>query len=262
MKRRSPRTLQALAIAPGLAVSTVLTCMIGALLPPWAGLCLFIGGLTLMVLLCAGGLEDLAVRLVYRGRPLSEAEAAALAPAVTLLCQRRLGPPLVTLYVRPHHAGITAGAVGRCSILISNGLIQAAELSQLPTDQLAAVLAHQVGRSQLRHTTYDVGLEFWTLPWQLISGTSMAAARAVAWLPLIGLAWKVRPVVATVAVVESVADGRPAAGAVVAVFMALTYLAPQWSRASEQRSRDDADQFVTDHALGEALGRFLRRCPP
>ena len=78
---RSPGMSQALARSPGLFVSTVLTCMVGALLAPLPGLTLFVGGLTLMVVLCAGGLERPAVRLLGRARVLSEAEAVALAPA-------------------------------------------------------------------------------------------------------------------------------------------------------------------------------------
>src|SRR5665647_3049856 len=90
---RSPGISHALARSPGLVVSTVLTCMVGALLSPLPGLTLFVGGLALVVVLCAGGLERPAVRLLGRARDLSDVEAAALAPAIALLCQRGLGPP-------------------------------------------------------------------------------------------------------------------------------------------------------------------------
>jgi hypothetical protein len=76
---------RALARSPGLFVSTVLTCMVGALLPPLAGSALFYSGLALMGVLCVGALERPAVRLLSRARALSEAEAAALAPALALL---------------------------------------------------------------------------------------------------------------------------------------------------------------------------------
>ena len=88
---RSPGMSQALARSPGLVVSTALTCMVGALLPPLPGLTLFVGGLALTIMLCAGGLERPAVRLLGRARVLSEAEAAALAPAIALLCQKGIG---------------------------------------------------------------------------------------------------------------------------------------------------------------------------
>jgi len=138
----SPGMSQALARSPGLVVSTVLTCMVGALLPPLPGLMLFASGLA-----------------------------------------------------------------------------------------LTAVLA-------------------------------LAIAKTVGWLPLTQFAWRIRFVVAAVAAAQSVADGRIAAGMVVAVFIPLTYLAPRWQRRWDMRSQDDSDRFVADHELGDALGRFLRRCPP
>src|SRR5674476_1151931 len=96
---RSPGMSQELARSPGLVVSTVLTCMVGALLPPLPGLMLFVGGLALTIVLCAGGLERPAVRLLGRARVLSEVQAAALAPAIALLCQKGLGPPTVDLTI-------------------------------------------------------------------------------------------------------------------------------------------------------------------
>ncbi len=258
---RSPGMSQALARSPGLFVSTVLTCMVGALLPPLPGLTLFAGGLGLAAVLCAGGLEQPTVRLLGRARVLSEAEAAALAPAIALLCQKGLGPPAVGLYVRDGEVGIGAGAAGRHSVVVSAGLLQAAQMGQLPADQTAGVIAAAVGRIRLGQTRFDVAVEFWTIPWQLVRAFALAISKTVSWFPLAQFAWRIRFVVGAVAVVQSVADGRIAAGAVVAVFIALTYLAPRWQRRWDRRSQDNADRFVTEHELGDALVRFLRRCP-
>jgi hypothetical protein len=259
---RSPGMLQALARSPGLFVSTVLTCMVGALLPPLPGLTLFVGGLTLMVVLCAGGLERPAVRVLGHARVLNEAEAAALAPAIALLCQTGIGPPAVGLYARDGEVGISAGAAGRHSVVVSSGLLQAAQLGQLPADQAAGVIAAAVGRIRLGQTRFDVAVEFWTIPWQLVRAACMAIARTVGLFPLTRFAWRIRFVVAAVAVAQSVPNGRIAGGVVAAVFIALTYLAPRSLRQWDTRSQDDSDRFVAEHGLGDALGRFLRRCPP
>ncbi len=259
---RSSGMSQALARSPGLAVSTVLTCVVGALLAPLAGLALFVGGLALTVVLCAGGLERPAVRLLGRARALTETEAAALAPAMTLLCQKGLGPPVVDLYARDGEVGIGAGAAGRRSVVVSAGLLQAAQLGELPADQAAGVIAGAVGRIRLGQTRFDVAVEFWTVPWQLVHALCLAIAKPVGLFPLTQFAWRIRFVMATVAVAQSVADGRIAAGAVVSIFIALTYLAPRWQRRWDIRSQDDSDRFVAAHKLGDALGRFLCRCPP
>jgi Zn-dependent protease with chaperone function len=259
---RAPGMSQALARSPGLFVSTVLTCMVGALLPPLPGLTLFAGGLTLTVVLCAGGLEQPAVRLLGRVRVLSEAEASALAPAIALLCQKGLGPPAVELYARDGEVGISAGAAGRRSVVVSTGLLQAAQLGQLPADQAAGVIAAAVARIRLGQTRFDVAVEFWTIPWQLVRAVCVAVEKSVGLFPLTRFAWRIRFVVAAVAVAQSLPDGRIAGGVVVAVFIALTYLAPRWRRHCDTHSQDDSDRFVADHDLGESLGQFLRRCPP
>src|SRR5450631_179053 len=259
---RSPGMSHALARFPGLFVSTLLTCMVGALLPPLPGVTLFVGGPALIVVLCAGGLERPAVRLLGRARVFSEAESVALAPAIALLCQKGIGPPVVGLYARDGEVGICAGAAGRHSVVVSSGLLQAAQLGQLPADQAAGVIAAAVGRIRLSQTRFDVAVEFWTIPWHLVRAVWLGIAKAVGMFPLTGFAWRIRFVMGAVTVVQSVADGRITAGVVVAVFIALTYLAPRWQRQWDKRSQDDSDRFVADHELGNALGRFLRRCPP
>lgn len=259
---RSAGTLQALDRAPGLFVSTVLTCLVGALLPPLAGLVLFVGGLGVMVALCAGHLEEPAVRLLGRARALSQAQAAALAPAVALLCQQGLGPPAIELYVRDGQVGISAGAAGRRSVVVSAGLVQGAHLGLVPAEHAAGVIAEAAGRIRLGQTRFDLAVAFWAIPWQLVRAPCLTIARTTGAFPLAQFAWRIRFVVAAVAVTQSVADGRIAAGVVVAVFIAQTYLAPRWQRQWDRCSQDAADRFVAAHELGDALGRFLRRCPP
>ena len=253
---------RALARSPGLVVSTVLTCMVGALLPPLAGSALFFVGLVLMGVLCVGTVERSAVRLLGRARVLSEAEAAALASALALLSQRGLGPPAIKFYARDDEVGIDAVPVGRRSVVVSAGLLRAAQLGQLPADQAAGVIAGAVGRIRLGQTRFDVAFEFWTLPWQVLCAVCMAIAKTFGLLPLTQLAWRFRFVVTSVAVVQSFTEGRTASGVVVAVFIAVTYLTPRWQREWDTRSQEDSDRFVADHELGDALGRFVRRCPP
>lgn len=84
----------------------------------------------------------------------------------------------------------------------------------------------------------------------------LAIAKPVGLFPLTRFAWRIRFVVAAVAVAQSAADGRIAAGLVVAIFIALTYLVPQWQRRWDIRSQDDCGRFVADHELGDTLGRF------
>lgn len=158
--------------------------------------------------------------------------------------------------------GIRAAAAGRRCVVVSTGLLQAAQMGQLPTDQAAGVIAAALGRIRLGQTRFDVVVAFWTVPWQLVRVVYLVIARTVAWFPLTRFAWRIRFVVAVVAVAQAVVDSRIAGGVVATVFIALTYVAPRWQRQWDVRSQDDSDRFVAEHGLGDALGRFLCRCPP
>lgn len=253
--------LKALAVAPGLVVSTLLTCLVAAFLPSTASAALFVAVLAVAALLCAGRGEAVAVRLLWRVRAPNPAEAAALAPAITLLCRQGLGPPAVELYVRDHHPEVAAGGAGRRCVLISCGLVRALQQDQLPVQEAAAVIVHAVGRVRLGLTRCDAAIEFCTLPWRLVRAACSAVTQALSWLPLTRLAWKLRFVVAAVAVVQSVVEDRPVASGVVAVFIALTYLGPLSQRARQRHLVKAGDRFVVDHGHGPHLAAFLRRCP-
>lgn len=85
------RRIAVMAKAPGVAVSTVLTAALASVLPGPLPRVAFLGALLVAIAALWGVGETLGVRALYRGRPLSQAECAALAPAVVLLCQRGLG---------------------------------------------------------------------------------------------------------------------------------------------------------------------------
>ena len=89
------------AVGPGLAISTVITFMVGAALSPLAGLGLFAAGAAIATTLAFGGAEASAARVLLASRRLRAHELEDLAPALTQLCQVHLGPPLIELRVRP-----------------------------------------------------------------------------------------------------------------------------------------------------------------
>ena len=253
---RSTLMLKTLAGVPAVLVSTVLTCMVGALLPAPVGLALFVVGLVVAGLLALGRLEPQALRVWFGARPPARWEVAVLAPAVTLLCRHGIGPPTVALYVRDR-GGVGTRAVGRHGVVVSAGLVRALQLQQLRPEEAAALMAHAAGLLQVGRPRFGLLIEFWTLPWQVLVGVATAAGRGFAVLPLVDFAWKIRFVVATIAVVQSVADHRAASGAVIAVFIALTYLVPRWRRAWRQQVEAASDRFVVAHGLGAAWATFL-----
>jgi hypothetical protein len=257
--RGSTRLLRVLAVAPGLLASTLLTLPVVAWLPAPAGLAVCLGGLTVTVLLAAGRLEPPAVRWLHGGRAVKSTEAGLLAPVVAILGDVGFGPQAVSIRVagRDRHR-VTARAVGRRSVLVTEDLLHAVHRGRLPADQAAAIIAAAAGRHHTGATRFDLAVAFWLLPWRLASSVAAGVGRSVATIPLIGFAWRARFVVAAVAVVQSVTAGYPAVGVVGAGFVTLTYVAPRWRRAAERRTQLAADRFVIEHGLADPLSRALR----
>lgn len=252
--------LKVLAVTPALLVSAVLALVTAALLPAPAAVVLLSGGLSLTALLGAGRREGVAVRLLYGARPPTPAESAALAPVLTM-CSQGLGPPAVTIHLRDgQHIG--ARGTGRYSVLVTQGLIRALQQGKLPAPQAAAVITHAAGRVHQGLTRSDLAVEVATIPWHLLWAAAQVVARAVSWIPLVELAWRLRFVVATVTVVQSIGDGHPGVAALVTVLLTSTYLAPSWQRAWDRRLINVGDQVVLEHRLGPHLAAFLRRRPP
>jgi hypothetical protein len=81
---------------------------------------------------------------------------------------------------------------------------------------------------------FDVAYQWFTWPWQLLAALVGAFAHSMTWLPLIGFAWRMRLVVAGIAVWQTVVAGQHAATGGIVVVIALTYLLP-WTRARHER---------------------------
>lgn len=253
-------TRKVLAYGPAVVVSTVMTSVVAAVLPATVGLVLFAGGLTTMVALLLGVAEAPAVRILFRARGLSSAEAAALAPAVAVLCQHAVPMGALRLRVQDGTVPIAAGAAGRRTVVVSAGLVAAVRERQLPVDQTAAVLGHGAGVLLSGAVRSDPALEFWTLPWQVLRGLAQGLARPFRWVTLAGWAWKGRFLLAAIAAAQAAAVHQGLVAAVIALACALSYLVGRWERAWARTIQELGDEQVRQAGLAEALSRFLLRC--
>ena len=257
------KTTKTLAYAPGVLISTVLTMVVGAVLPALVGWVVFVGGLLTMALLLGGVGETAALRVFYRARHVTEAENAALSSATALLRPRELGPPVVDLWIETRSGLVAAGGVGRRSVIVSGGLVAAVRAGQLPPDQAAAVIAHATGVVRVGATRSDAALMFWTMPWQILRGLSQGVARVFSWLPLVGSVWRLRFVLGATVAAQSWNEGTPAArvaGGLAVLVIALSYLMPRWELAWAAALSNVGDDQVKRAGMGGPLSRFLRRC--
>lgn len=173
-----------------------------------------------------------------------------------------LASPVVELLVQDGQAGIRVGAAGRRTVVVSQGLVEAIATARVRPDEVAALLAHAIGRIRSGQTRYDVALEFWLLPWRMLQSFGRGVGRAIGWFPLTALAWRLRFVTGAVALVQGINEGRAVFGVIGAVVVVLSYAVPWAERHANVMAEDEADQFVAGTGLGDALARFVERGRP
>ena len=253
---------RALAVGPGLLVSTVLTWMVGAVLPPAAGLALFVGGLATMVLLLRGRGESAIAGVLYRAHPLTGAERATIAPAVTLLCRSALGPPLVRLWICGGDTRIAAQPLGRHSVLIAQGVLDAVEDGRLTQGQAAAIIGHPGALVRGGWTRNDLAITFWSLPWLALKALVSGIAQGFGRMPFVALGWRLRLVVAAIAVVQAAKQGVPWMAVFLVVIAALSYLIPVWDRQWQTGELLAGDRALVEADLGAEWASVLNTQPP
>ena len=253
--------LKAVCVSPALVASTALVTFVGGpALPVWAGNALFCAGLLIVGALLVGVGEPTAVRLLFAARKLDGVERTALAPVVTELCHFELGPPLVTLLVSRRH-GLSAAAIaqGRRTIVLSPELVHAIVTRRMPPTEAIAVVAHAclVARSGLNRQ--NPAIAFWSTPWRTLSWLARPLG------PLLRFAWRIRFVVAGIAIWQSATSGTPIRGAMtggaVAILLVLTYLLPRWSASWERQVAGAGDRELIPLGLAPGMVSFLHRCP-
>lgn len=99
---------------------------------------------------------------------------------------------------------------------------------------LPALLTRARQRQLVAAGRFDVAYQWFTWPWQLLAASAAGFAHGMTWLPLIGFAWRIRLVVAVIALWQTVVAGQRAATVGTGVVIGLTYLLP-WTHASHER---------------------------
>lgn len=118
------------------------------------------------------------------------------------------------------------GLAGRRHLIVPTALAGRADLPALLVEARVRQLV-SIGR-------FEVAYEWFTAPWHVLASFASGVARGLAWPTLVGFAWRVRPVIAAIAVWQSVVAGRHAAAITLVVVVGLSYLLP-WTRANHER---------------------------
>lgn len=195
---------------PRLVIAALLWLVLTEALPglaAWLVLVVVLGGTVAAVVA-----EPVVVRLLWWARRPSTPIAVP-------------GDPQVRVFVTRRGLGGGIGPAGRRHLVVPAAWVGRADLPEL----LAAARRRQLVASG----TFDVAYQWFTWPCQVLAAFGGGFARGVARLPLVGFAWRVRFVVAGIAVWQTLAAGQYPATAGILVVMGLTYLLP-WTTAHEE----------------------------
>lgn len=212
-RTRSLRRARLLVMTPRLVIAAVIWLLIGAALP-WPG------GWVLLGLLAVGtwagvAHEPLMVRLLWGART-PQAPLPAPGGVSVLVTRRRLAQVAV---------------VGRRHLVVPEAWLSRSDLD--------AVLAAARRRQLVSAGRWDVAYRFVAAPWLGLADFATVFGQGVAVLPMVGFAWKIRPVVTAIAVVQAAQAQRYSAAVVVVLVIGLTYLLP-WTLRHEATEVDRA----------------------
>ena len=221
--------LRVVTLGPALLVSFVLAVVVFALLPPALGLVLFLASAAVLGALALGRFEVVAIGLLTRSRPATEAEFRVMAPVLPTGGRGvDVGPCTYALRVRaPRWRWRSGPARGR-----HPGTGGGTYRGGVTAGEAAAALAHAVGQRRAIRPRLELAVLAATTPWRMVVAHVPRCGSSFAWLPLIRLAWTLRGVMGVICVAQSVAEGRVAPEVLGGAVIALTYLVPAAGRRS------------------------------
>lgn len=198
----SLRTARRWVMVTRLLLAAVLWLLIGAAMP-WPGGWMVMATLIVGTLACRFA-ESTMVRLLWCAWRPRMAQAVPSFPETTVLIT--VLPLTGIAMAGRHHLVMPASWAGRGDLGV--------QLTRARAQQLAAA------------RSLDVPYRWLALPWLAVASAAGAIARALATLPLVSFAWRIRPIVTAIAIIQSIAAHRYVPAVVLTVVIALTYLLP------------------------------------
>lgn len=252
------RMLRAVAMGPAVVMSSAAWLMLAALLPIGAGgLVLVVAPVVLAVLWFSRSgrvgrlVEQVGVLLAGAREPTAE-ELETLRPVLVQLVDLEVDS-MQLLIGRFEQRSPLVRPFGRDQVVVSPVLIEALRRRQLAVEDAVALITHDIGWLRAEPTRGAVAIAAWTLPWRALSAVASRLGTAARWVPVVAFAWKLRPVVGTLAVVQSAVEGRMTSSVLIAALLTVTYTTPAARRARDERLQMAADLYVIDRGLGSTL---------
>ena len=251
--------LRLVRVGPALVVSLVIELMVVSLLPDVIAGPATVGFSLVVGALACGFLESSTVRLVTWSRPASPAELQIWAPVQEQLAGHLMQERHLFIRRSPRHATRAVIRLGRRSLVITPGLLDALYHRRLAVSEVTSVVAHTKEWHRAMTRRGELAMLMVTLPWRVLVGVSKAMTGGMTGPPLGGISWKFRGVIGVICVVQAAAEDRAWGGLLGGLVIALSYLVPAAERELSARAMVRADALVVDLGLGGVLAALWHR---
>jgi len=228
VERPTPRDsrgwwLKTAVVVPDVIISSLIGSVVIAALPSAVGLGVIAAGVAFAVVLAAGLGEDTVVRILYGARRPTPIESGRLAVPWQIVTDR---VDTAGVRLRVATLGAPLATAGRRHVLLACDVVDAYRAGQLTDGEIAALVAHGIGRLRHGRTRFDLVWVLWTWPWDFLRGLVVGAGRRLSWIPVGKFAWQIRFLVGGIAVVLETQAGRWPSPIIITAFITLSYLMP------------------------------------
>jgi STE24 endopeptidase len=243
---------------PPALISVGLLLVLLRLLGPWQ-LPLLAAWLCAGPVLCCPAAERWAVRVLYGLRHRTPAEAALLEP-ILMAAAARCGESVtgMDLYVRDRRTA-NAFAVGRRSVALTSGLLDAYRRRVLTGAQMTALVAHEVGHQATGVASHGGLLAtWWTMPWTALGRFATGVGRGlVRGLPFGRASLLLVPVIVVQAAVGLSRRGQWTGLAALVLLVFAAAVQPLLEAAVARGAEYAADRYVAARGMGADLAAAL-----
>jgi hypothetical protein len=229
LPHRSGWWLKTAVVVPNVLIATMLWIILLAALPSPLGTLTALAGIANAVLLAAGVGEDQIVLVLYRARRPTPVEAPRLNVAWRIATHPN-HPFRGRVRLRIVKHGPPVATAGRRHILLHQSVVDAYRTHQITAQDVAILLAQGIRRLECGYVRCDLLWAVWTIPWDLVRTIAVGVGRRLAWIPLVGFAWRIRFIVFTIAIINETVERHWPIVIVLASFLALSYLMPKARR--------------------------------
>ena len=249
-----------LSVLPRALVSWFLLLMLFGLLPPVAERAAWTVCLAVLLASALPRLEGWTARLVAGARPLEADERWHLAPVVARAEQVGVRVERIFVGRRP---GVLTGdvllsRVGRATVVVNPRAVAGLIRGDVHSSEVTAALVHATVVEPGLVVRLNLVARISAMPYQAVALACRVVFARVE-LPAARLSWRLRFVVAGVALVQGIEDGHYTSGVGAAVLVALTYLTPAADRAWQALRCAAADKRVTEIGMGPGFLQLLNR---